>query len=161
MPNGECATGCSPSWTSNKLIKTRNFCTCNIEGTDCKVHICNEQEKLDKILKQSKEKKKRTKNEPKEKKAPGEKRKYTRKIKIDKREPGSKTPEKTLKIDAKELPEIVPIIKYEEMKENKGKNDKGSQTAKLNLTKKRKINIVKDNIDKIMDADRAKILLIS
>ena len=158
VPNGQCATGCSPSWTSNKLIKTRNFCTCNIEGIDCKVHICNEQEKLEKILKQSKEKKKRTKKEPKEKKAPGEKRKYTRKIKIDKREPGSKTPEKILKIDANELPEIVPIIKYEEMKEKKSKNDKGSQKAKLNLTKKRRINIVKDNIDNNMDADRAKLL---
>lgn len=158
VPKGECATGCSPSWTSDKLIKTRNYCTCNIEGTDCKVHICNEQEKLDKILKQSKEKKKRTKKEPKEKKAPGEKRKYTRKIKIDKREPVSKNSPKTLKIDAKELPDIEPIIKYEEMKVNKGKNNKGSPKTKLNLTKKREINIVKDNIDNNMDAERAKLL---
>ena len=48
VPAGECATGCSPSWTDNRLVGTRNLCTCNVNKTDCIVPICpahNEPEK--------------------------------------------------------------------------------------------------------------------
>jgi NAD-dependent DNA ligase len=40
VPGGECATGCSPSWTDNKLIRTRNWCTCNVDKKDCIIPIC-------------------------------------------------------------------------------------------------------------------------
>ena len=136
VPNGECATGCSPSWTSNKLIKTRNFCTCNIEGTDCKVHICNEQEKLEKILKQSKEKQ-ANKTEKKEVK----KRKYTRKKKT---EENIKIGEPTTNVE--ELPELTPIIKTE--------LEKTEKKDKKNITKKRKIILKKDSIVN-MDTEKA------
>jgi len=40
VPSGECATGCSPSWTDNKLVRTRNLCTCNVDKKECIVPIC-------------------------------------------------------------------------------------------------------------------------
>ncbi len=40
VPAGECATGCSPSWTDNRLVGSRNLCTCNVNKTDCIVPIC-------------------------------------------------------------------------------------------------------------------------
>ena len=40
VPAGECATGCSPSWTDNKLVRMRNWCTCNVDKKDCIVPIC-------------------------------------------------------------------------------------------------------------------------
>lgn len=40
VPVGECATGCSPSWTDNKLFRARNWCTCNVDKKDCIVPIC-------------------------------------------------------------------------------------------------------------------------
>ena len=40
VPGGECATGCSPSWTDNRLVATRNWCTCNVDKKDCIVPIC-------------------------------------------------------------------------------------------------------------------------
>jgi DNA ligase (NAD+) len=40
VPAGECATGCSPSWTDNKLVRSRNLCTCNVNKTDCIIPIC-------------------------------------------------------------------------------------------------------------------------
>jgi DNA ligase (NAD+) len=40
VPGGECATGCSPSWTDNRLVGLRNWCTCNVDKKDCIVPIC-------------------------------------------------------------------------------------------------------------------------
>ena len=40
VPGGECATGCSPSWTDNRLVGSRNWCTCNVDKKDCIVPIC-------------------------------------------------------------------------------------------------------------------------
>jgi len=41
VPGGECATGCSPSWTDNRLVGSRNWCTCNVDKKDCIVPICH------------------------------------------------------------------------------------------------------------------------
>lgn len=40
VPGGECATGCSPSWMDNRLVGSRNWCTCNVDKKDCIVPIC-------------------------------------------------------------------------------------------------------------------------
>ena len=40
VPAGSCATGCQPSWTSNKQKESRNWCTCNLENKDCGTSIC-------------------------------------------------------------------------------------------------------------------------
>ena len=40
VPSGECATGCSPSWTDTRLNGIRNWCTCNVDRKDCIVPIC-------------------------------------------------------------------------------------------------------------------------
>ena len=49
VPGGECATGCSPSWTDNKLVRTRNWCTCNVDKKDCIVPICPAHSEPEKI----------------------------------------------------------------------------------------------------------------
>ena len=49
VPSGECATGCSPSWTDNRLVGTRNWCTCNVDKKDCIVPICPAHSEPEKI----------------------------------------------------------------------------------------------------------------
>ena len=40
VPQGECATGCKPSWTDKAKISSRNWCHCNIDKTKCKKSLC-------------------------------------------------------------------------------------------------------------------------
>jgi len=49
VPGGECATGCSPSWTDNRLVGSRNWCTCNVDKKDCIVPICPAHSEPEKI----------------------------------------------------------------------------------------------------------------
>ena len=59
VPGGECATGCTPSWTENKLIGSRNWCRCNIDKTDCAIKICPAHSEPDKESVKAKEPKQR------------------------------------------------------------------------------------------------------
>jgi DNA ligase (NAD+) len=83
VPAGECATGCSPSWTNNKLNSSRNWCTCNLNKTDCIINRCPAHSEPDEdtvhvsIPKKSKPKK-------------------TRKVALD--EDGNPKPKKTRKV---------------------------------------------------------------
>ena len=56
VPSGLCATGCKPSWTSKRKIRSRNWCHCNIDKTKCSIHICRSK------TKKKKNKKKYSKN---------------------------------------------------------------------------------------------------
>jgi len=59
VPSGLCATGCKPSWTSKRKIRSRNWCHCNIDKTKCSIHICRSKTKK---KKNKKNKKKYSKN---------------------------------------------------------------------------------------------------
>lgn len=41
VPSGKCATGCQPSWNGKRSMPdSRNWCTCNLNKSKCKYHIC-------------------------------------------------------------------------------------------------------------------------
>lgn len=152
VPGGVCATGCSPSWTSPKLIGSRNWCHCNINGTDCDAHICSPEEKEKKeenkktkpeakktssVKKEGQDKPKRkytkkNKNSPiKKNDEEKPKRKYTRKKKVEIIEKKEEAP----KIESEELPELVPIITQQDLPKVEKKSSPNNKTMKKKILK--------------------------
>ena len=133
VPKGECVTGCSPSWTDDKLRGSRNWCTCNLRNTDCIIPICPAHEEPiitkpekkqrktkkkspdDKVTADSPARKTKKKSpEIKEKKPPTVK-KTTKRVKIVKVAPrlvieDDNIEEPKINIVTDELPELVPIL---------------------------------------------------
>ena len=159
VPGGLCATGCSPSWTSNRLVGSRNWCHCNVDGTPCEAHICSKEEKERKEEKEGKEKKdnqkvkRQTKKKSPVKKTEQDKpkRKYTRKKKLE-------VPkiEEVPKIQAEELPDLVPIIRQDEITKVVRKNIAVNKTMKKKMLKDDD-NLNKENMKKTVKEKQPKV----
>ena len=167
VPGGLCANGCTPSWTNDRLVGSRNWCHCNLDKTDCQADICNKEEKEAKKMKgeDKVQKKKRTtkKKSPVEKKEPKQKTKKEKKVKEPKekkvKEPTEKqdtnpvenikidtNPVENIQLEVEELPEIVPIITKTPFEKPLEIENKKTSLPK-NKTKKRKITLKEGAID--------------
>ena len=164
VPGGLCATGCSPSWTSKRLVGSRNWCHCNVDGTPCEAHICSKEEKERKKGKDNQKVKRQTKKKSPVKKIEQDKpkRKYTKKKKIEPIIVETEIVED--KVDD-ELPELIPIIKQDTMVKSPKKSTlkKKTQTSPKKMdvkTRKKKIILKDKEMDnkkkKTMDKEKAK-----
>ena len=136
VPVGECVTWCSPSWADEKLNKSRNWCSCNLNKEDCGKYLCPVHTEPT-ILKQiTPEKKERKPRILKENNKGSPKRKYVKKPKIIIEE--NEKVEAVPIIEKEELPELVPIIAINipEPKKVSPKN----KTKKITLKKNDNIN---------------------
>jgi len=135
VPNGKCATGCRPSWNSNKLIGSTNWCKCNLDKTPCEFSICNKTKKV-------REKKESTRKNSKTDKSPitethikPKKRKYTRKQKVD---PPIIEDKNSISTKPDEpFVDLVPILKVDKPKRKytrKVRVDKNKEKTDLDTT---------------------------
>jgi len=171
VPKGECVTGCSPSWTDDKLRGSRNWCTCNLRKTDCIIPICPAHEepimtKPEKKQRKTKKKlpddkvttdspvRKTKKKSPEKKEAKQLKiKKTTKRVKLVDIAPRLVIEEDNIdkpEIKTDELPELVPILHLDK-KENITISVVDSNKSPKNKT--RKISKEKDKQRKIKETN--------
>tara|TARA_B100000900_G_scaffold164706_1_gene139802 strand:+ start:10661 stop:14209 length:3549 start_codon:yes stop_codon:yes gene_type:complete len=136
VPVSECVTGCEPSWGDEKLNKSRNWCSCNLNKEDCGKHLCPIHTEPTMLKQRTPEKKQRKPRLLKEQKKGSPKRKYVKKPKIIIEE--NEKVEAVPIIEKEELPELVPIIAVN-MPEPKKVSPK-NKTKKITLKKNDNIN---------------------
>jgi len=115
VPKGECVTGCSPSWTDDKLNGSRNWCTCNLRNTDCIISICPAHEEPV-ITKTEKKQRKTKKKSPDDKVTTDSSVRKTKKKSPEKKEMKSPKVKKTTKMV--KIVKVAPRIVIEEENEN-------------------------------------------
>jgi DNA ligase (NAD+) len=133
VPTGQCVTGCSPSWTDKKMVNSRNWCTCNLDKTDCISTICPLHGEPNAIVKTKPIKIRKTK-------------KITGSPNPD--DPSVKKPRKTKKIKGSPNPDDPSVKKPRKTKKIKGSPNPDDPSVKNpRKTKKKSPEKIKDVVN--------------